>query len=133
MPQTSQKFNTQTPLLKTPLSEVKSVTKTTFILPNNEKLKSIEEEKSSKSPVQEINMIADNLFFNPKNITLKKGQAVKIIFQNVGSTLLQLMNLALTHLCAAIRQRLNLPQTNPAPSSITAQFPGIAKTECSVR
>jgi plastocyanin len=44
-----------------------------------------QQQEEKISSVKEISMISGNLFFNPKNLTLKKDQPVKIVLQNTGT------------------------------------------------
>jgi len=44
-----------------------------------------EEAMMEGSSAKEISMVSGNVFFNPKNLTLTKGQPVKITFSNTGT------------------------------------------------
>ncbi len=41
-------------------------------------------QQNDSSSVKELNMVSGNLFFTPDNLELKKGQPVRITFQNTG-------------------------------------------------
>lgn len=45
---------------------------------------SSDKDMTSEDTAREISMVSGNLFFNPKNLTLTKGQPVKIAFTNSG-------------------------------------------------
>ena len=51
---------------------------------NQEVGESLDVDITSETTAREISMVSGNLFFNPKNLTLTKGQPVKITFTNSG-------------------------------------------------
>lgn len=71
-----QETGTQTPSSQVPAPGSESVPET-VVTPS---------EGESRTPkIKEISMVSGNLFFTPKNLTLKKDQPVKITFQNNGT------------------------------------------------
>lgn len=75
---------TESPTTTTPELGSPSVSEET-IIEENEGGELLDRSVGSLSIIREINMISGNLFFNPEDLKLVKGEPVKISFENRGT------------------------------------------------
>lgn len=110
--QAPQESGTQTPSLGVPAPGFESVPET-VVTPREEGLESPDESAIPELTVREINMTSGNLFFNPKNLTLVKGQPVRITFQNSGTHTFTINELGVN---AALRGSSGVAEFTPTKS-----------------